>query len=267
MTPKEWDRILDVLKKEYKNWDGFVITHGTDTMAYTASALSIAIKNLGKPIVITGSQISGVNIENDARRNFINAIKLATMNIRGVYIVFDERIIEGYKATKSSESKLDAFSTVNDIDLGEIRLNIEFNKEVPRRKHGNIKIEKGFESDIFIYTLTPGCDPTDLEFLLKNERIKGLIIRAFGTGNIPDNFKTFFEKSREKKLPIVVASQCIHGETRMNSYEVGNIALKNNIMEGKKQSLELLTVKLMWAIKHIAYQDIKNFIQETTIFY
>ncbi len=253
IKPADWDKILISIKEHYKEYDGFVITHGTDTMAYTASALSIGTKCLNKPIVLTGSQIPGHQIESDARRNLVNAFRVATMDISGVFIVFDERIISGCRATKSSESKLDAFSTVNSEDVGEIKVDINIKPWAKKRNSENcdkFDILPGFEPDIFIYTLTPGCDPQDLEFLLNNDRIKGIIIRAYGTGNIPDGFEKFFKEAKNKKLPVVVTSQCIHGRTLMNTYKVGKKALELGVIEGYDQSLEMLAVKLMWAIKH-----------------
>ena len=260
LTPEDWERIIDAISRNYKDYDGFVITHGTDTMAYTAAALSIALQNLGKPVILTGAQIPALEIHTDARRNFINAVRVATMDISGVYIVFDERIILGARATKASESRLDAFQTVNDHDIGEIKIDIELRHDVPRRHDGKLKVENGFEPDIFVTSLTPGQDASDLEFLLDNNRIKGIVIKAFGTGNIPRNFDSFFRKARDKKIPIVVTSQCLHGVTRMHTYAVGQSALKNGAIEGHDQSLEMLVAKLMWALKRYPYEQIKDVI-------
>lgn len=252
ITPAEWDRILYAIKKNYKSYDGFVITHGTDTMAYTASALSIAIKGLGKPIVLTGAQIPGSKMESDARRNLVNAFRVAVMDISGVFIVFDERIILGSRATKASESRLDAFQSVNGEDAGEIKIEIKIKEWVKKRvkEEHDIEVEPGFESDIFVYTLSPGCDPSDLEFLLQNQKIKGIVIRGYGTGNIPYGFEGFFRKAREKGLPVIVTSQCLHGKTMMSVYDVGKRILELGGIEGYDQSLETLCVKLMWALRH-----------------
>lgn len=252
ISPAEWDKIILAIKENYKKYDGFVITHGTDTMAYTASALSIAIKGLGKPIVLTGAQIPGSRMESDARRNLINAFRVATMDIAGVFIVFDERIILGARATKASESRLDAFRSVNGEDAGEIKMEITINPWVKKRvkKNHDIEIKPGFEPDIFVYTLSPGCDPSDLEFLIKNKKIKGVIIRAYGTGNIPYKFKKFFEKAKKRDLPVIVTSQCLYGKTMMDVYDVGKKILQLGGIEGYDQSLETLCVKLMWALKH-----------------
>lgn len=266
MTPEEWDLIINKIKARYHEYDGFVLTHGTDTMSYTACALSVGLKHLGKPVVLTGSQIPAVHIENDARRNLVNALRVAVMDIQGVFIVFDERIIEGIRASKASESKLDAFTTVSDRDAGELRVNIRMRREFMKPaatgepEPPEMQALPGFESDIFVYTLTPGCDPTDLEFLLTNQRIKGIIIRAYGTGNIPDHFNPFFRKARDKELPVIVASQCLHGNTAMESYEVGRQALDLGVIEGGDQSLEALSVKLMWALQHGTYEEIPGII-------
>ena len=113
INPTHWDRIAHKISEQYDQYDGFIITHGTDTMAYTSSALSFALHNIGKPVILTGSQIPGSRIESDARRNLINAVRVAIHDIAGVMIVFYERIIWGARASKVSESKLNAFQSIN----------------------------------------------------------------------------------------------------------------------------------------------------------
>ena len=270
MTPSDWDHILSAIEENYDAYDGFVVTHGTDTMAYTSSALSLAIKNLGKPVVLTGSQIPGPRIETDARRNLVNAMKLATMDVSGVFVVFDERVILGSRASKASESKLDAFVSINAQDAGEIRADIHLNPALPRRRFDKAAFYPGFEPDIQILTLTPGSDPSDLVFLLQNKRTRGIIIMAYGTGNLPHDFGSFLQRAQDEKVPVVVTSQCLHGMTRMKGYEVGQRALNLGAIEGFDQSLEVLAVKLMWALKHYQYKDIQiamrtNFAGELTV--
>ena len=264
LVPADWDKLLAAIKKHYQHYAGFVITHGTDTMAYTAAALNLTLRGLGKPVVLTGSQIPGNKIESDARRNLVNAFRLATMDAAGVFVVFDEKVIHGGRVTKASESRLDAFQSVNSDNAGEISLELRLAEWVrPRNSQPHdIEILPGFEPDIFVYTLTPGCDPTDLIFLLKNEKIRGIILRAYGTGNIPFGFEEFFRKARERGLPVVVTSQCLHGKTYMSLYEVGRRALDLGAIEGYDQSLETLVVKLMWALRHTPHlNEIKEIIQ------
>jgi len=262
MHPDHWDRMLEALAEDYGRFDGFVITHGTDTMAYTAAALSIGIERLGKPVVLTGSQIPGPRIESDARANLVNAFRLATRDAAGVFVVFDERVLAGTRATKASESRLDAFTTVNADDAGEIRLDLRLNSKARRRRPGRIRIRPGFDPDIFIHTLTPGCDPGDLVFLLDDRKIHGIVLRGYGTGNVPYDFEPFFRKARERKVPVVVTSQCLEGRTLMKSYDVGRRALDLGVIEGYDQSLEMLAVKLMWALRHFPYGQIRGILQK-----
>ncbi len=133
INPDHWNLMADVIAENYDLFDGFVITHGTDTMAYTSSALSYILQNLGKPVILTGAQIPGGKIETDARRNLINAIRVAKEDISGLMIVFDEQIILGSRASKVSESKLKAFETINWDVLGEIRIDIRFSDDRKRR--------------------------------------------------------------------------------------------------------------------------------------
>jgi L-asparaginase len=262
ITPRIWDRLCTEIYNNYEKYDGFVITHGTDTMAYTASALGLGLQNTGKPVILTGSQIPGSELNTDARRNMVNAVKLAVMDMSGVFIVFDERIISGMRATKASESKLDAFRSVNSPDAGEIRISVNLGNKVKKRHTGKPSLNTGFNPDIFVCRLTPGIDPSDPEFLLQNNRIKGIIIEAFGTGNIPDNFNSFFKKANKEKIPVIVTSQCLHGMTRMQSYAVGKKALDLGVIEGYDQSIEILSVKLMWALEHCKYEEIRSVIHK-----
>jgi L-asparaginase len=135
MNPTIWDRIGQVIDDNYDSYDGFVITHGTDTLAYTASALSFSLGDLGKPVCITGAQIPGGRLETDARINFVNAVRIATLKKAGVLVVFNESIILGARSHKMSESKLDAFGSMNRHACGEIRVDIRFREEAKDR-HG-----------------------------------------------------------------------------------------------------------------------------------
>ncbi|RPJ09073.1 MAG: asparaginase [Spirochaetaceae bacterium] len=249
MTPALWDAIAIAIHNSYAQFDGFIITHGTDTMAYTAAALCLALQNIGKPVILTGSQIPGSSLNSDARRNMVNAAMAAIADLAGIHILFDERIVQGCRATKASESRLDAFRTVNAPDTARIGTEIQLAASAPRRHSRSPELTSGFVPDVLCVSLTPGTDPSDLEFLLENKRIRGIVIAAFGTGNLPDNFNAFFRKAKEADVPVVITSQCLHGMTRMSSYETGKQALDLGAIEGYDQSLEMLTVKLMWALK------------------
>ncbi len=249
MNPKHWDKIAGVLEKKYNQYDGFIITHGTDTMAYTASALSYSLNNIGKPVVLTGSQIPGGRIETDARRNFINAVRVATENLAGVFLVFDEEVILGSRASKVSESKLDAFETINSDLLGEIRIDIRLSDNRRKRHQKKLKVQKGFESNIAVITMFPGLPAKGLERIVKSG-IKALVLRAYGPGNISYDYLELIKLAKKRKIPVVVDTQCLEGITLMHLYDVGNQALKAGAIQAYDMSIETVITKLMWALKH-----------------
>src|SRR3989344_4479238 len=261
ITSKHWDKIAGVIAKNYDNYDGFVITHGTDTMAYTSSALSWVLQDLGKPVVITGSQIPGNEIETDARRNFVNAIKLATMDISGVMIVFDEEIILGSRASKVSESRLDAFETMNWDDLGEIRIDIRLSDDHKKRHKRPLNLQRGFEDNIAVISLFPQMIPTTLNAILATV-IKGLIIRGYGSGNISYAYLSVLEECKKRKIPVVITTQCLEGATLMHIYDTGKEALKAGVIQSHDMSLEATITKLMWAIKHAPYETVRDLMHQ-----
>ena len=264
MRPEHWDKIATAVHENYTAYDGFVITHGTNTMAYTASALSYALLDLGKPVILTGAQIPGNQIETDARRNFVNAVRVAISELAGVAVVFDEEIIMGARTTKDSESKLDAFETVNWDLWGEIRIDIRLSDEAPRRHNRPCNLQTGFESNIVVIHLVPGIDALLLDKLLESD-IKGLVLRGFGPGDIAYDYLPILEKARNKKIPVVVDSQCREGATKMGINDVGAQALKLGAIEVFDMSIESVTTKLMWVLKHTEYENVKILMQKNFV--
>jgi L-asparaginase len=257
ITSKHWDKMAQVIADNYNKYDGFVITHGTDTMAYTSSALSFALQNLGKPIVLTGSQIPGDQIETDARRNFVNAVRVATMDLAGVFLVFDEEVILGARASKVSESKLDAFETINWDDLGEIRIDIRLSEEHKPRHDRPLNLQKGYEENIAVVSLFPQMHAPTLHSIL-DTGIKGMILRGYGSGNISYEYLKMLRKAKRMKIPVVVTTQCLEGATLMHTYDVGQQALNEGVIQSHDMSIEATVTKLMWALKHAPYEGVKE---------
>ncbi|MCR4327916.1 MAG: asparaginase [Patescibacteria group bacterium] len=258
MEPRHWDTMTRVIAKEYRKYDGFVITHGTDTMGYTASALSYSLQNLGKPVVLTGAQIPGAKVETDARRNFINAVSVACMNIAGVMVVFDEEIILGARASKVSESKLNAFETINWDLLGEIRIDIRLSNEAKKRHSGVLAPMPGFEENITVVMLVPGT-PVEMLMRLLEDGVKGMVLRGYGPGNIAYTYLPVIKRARQLNVPIVVDSQCLEGSTSMHLYDVGKQALDKGVIQAYDMSIESVATKLMWALKHAKnYAEVKK---------
>jgi len=257
ITGKHWDTIAETIAKKYDDYDGFVITHGTNTMAYTSSALSFALQNLGKPVVLTGAQIPGDQVETDARRNFVNAIRLATMDLAAVAVVFDEEIMLGARASKVSESKLDAFETINWDDLGEIRLEIKLSDKHKSRHNRPLNLQTGFEDNIAVITLFPQMNPVALKTAI-HKGIKGVILRGYGAGGISYAYLDLLEELKKRKVPVIVSTQCMEGATLMHMDDVGTKALKAGVIQAHDMSIECTITKLMWALRRAPYETIKE---------
>lgn len=247
ITPDHWDRMIDEVASRYDRYDGFVVTHGTDTMAYTASALSFGLRDLGKPVVLTGAQIPGRFIETDARRNFVNAVRVATADVAGVLVVFDREVILGARATKVSESKLAAFQSANRPHVGEIRVDLRIHQTARRRHDRPLRVEKGFDPNVIVSTLFPGRSVQSILDIL-GTGIGALILRAYGTGNFAAHHLEVVRRAGELGVPVVVTSQCLEGATRMGRYEVGKQALDLGAIEAYDMSMECIVTKLMWAL-------------------
>lgn len=265
IVPTHWEQMTNIIANNYEEYDGFVITHGTDTMAYTASALTFSLQKLGKPVILTGSQIPGDFLESDARMNFINAVRIALSDLCGVYIVFHEKIVLGARSSKVSESKLNAFDTKNAPDSGEIRVDIRFQKNIPRRTKNTLQPLSKFESNILVVTIAPGRNIESLIDALSAERTKGLIIRTYSSGNIPSEFLPVLEKAQEKRIPIVVTSQCLHGSTIMERYDVGHQALKLGVIQAYDMSIECAVTKFMWALANFSFGEISEVMQKSYV--
>ena len=258
MSPQLWDTIAGVIHDRYHDFDGFVITHGTDTMAYTASALSFSLGDIGKPVAITGAQIPGGRLETDARRNFVNAVRVATLSKAGVMLIFDDDIILGARSHKLSESKLNAFGPVNWGLHGEIRIDIRFSEEAKERHDRPLQFRPGFESDIAVFTLFPGFPARDIESAIE-WGVKGIILRGYGSGNISYKYLDAVKLAKLKRIPVVVTTQCLEGATLMHLYDVGKQALDNGVIQGYDMSTECIITKLMWALKHTdKYEEIRS---------
>lgn len=247
LEPNFWSKLASTIRDNYYKFDGFIVTHGTDTMAYTASALSFALGNLNKPIIFTGSQKSIDDIPTDAEGNLINSVIVATYNITGVFIIFGSKILYGNRSTKVSESNLDAFDSPMVPAVGEISLEPKLNI-FPKKVKKKIPLicKADFDKDVISIVVTPGLNTTYLEKTLNF--CKGIILVAYGPGNIPSGLLTFLKKARESYKPVIIISQCKKGTTKMKLYEVGYQALKYGAIPGNDMIIESAVTKLMWLL-------------------
>ncbi len=264
LTSKQWTRIADTIGQKYNDYDGFVITMGTNTMAYCSAALSFALQNIGKPVVLTGAQIPAESLSTDARNNFINALRLSTLDLAGVFIVFGSKIIKGCRAKKVSESELDAFRTFNQKDFGEIGVGTIFNFKQPRHKEP-LNVQSKFVEQIVCLTLIPGLQSDILKGLI-DAGTKGFVLRAYGSGDIPYDFEESLLYAKSKKIPIVVTTQCPGGATVMGINDVGLKALQTGVIQAFDMCMEAMSTKLMWLLgQNTPYEKIKELMENNLI--
>lgn len=260
-TPKLWENIGDIIQEKYDQYDGFLITTGTNTMAYMASALSFSLANLGKPVIITGAQIPAEIISTDGRNNLVNALRIATMDLGGVFVVFGSKLILWCRSKKLSESELDAFGSFNAKEFGEIGIGVRINYETHKLHDEKLILKNGFDDNIMSITLFPGISN---EYLLKmiDMGVRWFVLRGYGTGDVSEYIFPFLQKAQEKEIPIVVTTQC-RGSTVMWIDSVWLEALKFGVIESYDMSIESMTTKLMRCIKQwIPYKDMKHVMQQ-----
>jgi L-asparaginase len=261
--PENWKEILETIELEYQNYDGFIIIHGTDTMAYTASALSFAIKNLNKPIVLTGSQLPIFHPRTDAISNLSNAIHIAGAKVFNlpiipeVVICFNDKLLRGNRSTKSSSKDFSGFESPSFPALGSLEQSIkifeEYILEIPAGPFG---IKPEFETNIIIITLFPGFNPDVLIRLAEDSQLRGIILRTFGSGNAPssESFIDAIQLLVDKGKTVLNISQCQEGFVNMKAYKTGNNLYKCGVVSGADMTLEAATAKMMWLLGN---EDIK----------
>ncbi len=257
MLTDDWQKMVETIQAKYDQYDGFVITMGTNTLAYASSALSFAIQNLGKPIVFTGAQIPAEAISTDARNNLVNALRVAALDTAGVFVVFGSKIMIGCRAKKLSESDLDAFGTFNDADFGELSIGIKINKPNPGRHDNLPDIRNGFDANIVSLTCIPGFQVNYLHKLIEHGA-RGIILRGFGSGDIAYDYLPLLDYAREKQVPVVITTQC-RGSTVMGLNDPGLKALQAGAIQAFDMSMESMSTKMMWLLsQNTPYESFKE---------
>ncbi len=254
MTPSIWEKLAKAIEQKYHDYDGFVITHGTDTLSYTASALSLALGNLDKPVILTGSQKPITELGSDSPFNIFNSFQVAAQGkIREVAVVFDTKIIRGNRSSKRNAKKIDAFWSPQFPLLGEIGVDIKYftTSSYPKNAEENLQMKHQFDSNIFSINLFPGFSPCFLSKIIEEKMANGIIMRGFGPGDIPtinEEILQLIKKAKDSGIPVVIISPCASGSTYLDLYETGKKAIEAGAISAKDMTLEATTVKLMWAL-------------------
>lgn len=243
----EWDILSELIHKNINKYEGFVVIHGTDTMVYTASALSFSLRNLRKPVILTGSQRPLSKLRTDARFNLINAVELATMELPEVLITFGQKILRGNRSKKISIINYNAFDSPNFPPIGEIGINIQINHEYILDPKEDYFYEKGFVKKLVVLSIYPSLNLDNYLSVLSSD-ISGLILRGFGAGHLPTvlpNWMDFLKKARDLDIMIFMGSHSRHGSVNLDLYESGKQAGKFGAIGLGNITIEAAYVKLM----------------------
>ena len=249
MTPEYWIKIVQTIEENYLSYDGFVICHGTDTMAYTSAALSYMIQNSNKPIVITGSQKPISEDSTDARQNLLDSIRYAADPAsQGVVLVFNGNVIAGTRAKKTYAHSYNAFSSVNFPALAAIQ-DKRIIRFIPQQPYTQpVRFIKKLHESIVVMKLIPGTKPDLMEYLFRNYDC--IVIESFGVGGIPQSLmEVFYQQMKEwasKGKIVVIATQVVNEGSNMEVYEVGQKVKQDfHLMEAYDMTIEAVITKLM----------------------
>jgi L-asparaginase len=249
---EHWLKIADTIVENYDEFDGFVITHGTDTLTYTASALSFILDGLSKPVILTGSQRPLSEIRTDARNNLINAVELATYQIPEVCIFFNNKLFRGNRTKKIDIWGFDAFDSPNYPLLAKVGVGIEvYEKNFLKREKKELKVSKKFSDKVFCVKIFPSIKVEYLMQLL-NTDAQGFVLEAFGSGNIPNieerSLIPFIKNAVEMNKIVAISTQAVYGSVDLTLYECGKDALDAGALSCKDMTTETAIVKLMFLL-------------------
>jgi L-asparaginase len=276
MTPGRWLDMAETVLAQYAAYDGFVITHGTDTLAYTAAALTYLLQGLNKPVVLTGAQYSMVDRKTDAIRNMHDSLLLAGEALAGVFVVFDGKVINGPRAIKTKTRSYDAFESINYPLIAEIKNNRihyrpglkEVFRQLPRPSadappRPPIGLAPSLEERLLVLKLFPGLRPEVFDFVRNNFR--GVVIESYGIGGIATESLDLASKVHELTaagLVVAITTQCLKEGVNLQRYEVGRKLPLEKIIYGWDINTEALAPKLMWAMARSAeFQEVKRLVE------
>jgi len=256
MYPGYWIKIAKRIADDYDGFDGFVVLHGTDTMAYSASALSFLLENLNKPVIVTGSQLPLAQARTDAAQNLVTALKIAASDgidtVPEVCVLFDKKLLRGNRCRKVSSTGFDGFNSPNLAPLAEIGEHIKLDKSIVRKASGDgFYVNDHLEENVVLFDIFPGISPAILRSVFNIEDLKGVILRTYGAGNAPTTPEFLAEIDyavNKKGLAVVNITQCNQGMVEMGLYEASSDLVKLGVISGLDMTSEAALVKMMFLL-------------------
>ena len=266
LSPAHYIKMLDTIEKNYNNYDGFVITHGTDTMAYSSSMLACAIENLSKPVVFTGSQLPLKAKATDAYRNLYDAFLAASDNVYGVFLAFNGDIHYGDSVKKVYSENFTGFLSINNSVAGKSDNNkIVWNKIFEKYNKKPV-FNKNISEKVFVLKMVPSLKPDIIDVLI-NMGYKGIIIEGYGAGGVPtadceNNFIPALQKAIENNVAVVCATQCLYDGVHLDKYPAGILSEKYGAISSKNMTLEKTLAKLMLGLgSNMNMKELKEYFE------